>query len=89
MNTPYKITPAQIEAHADQLNPKHLEVLRLHHSQGFGYRAIAEDQGISVGTVKSRLHRGRAALKALIESSKPPMMTDEKGNRWIVDDVDQ
>lgn len=88
MVAPYRFTAAQIEAHAEKLNPKHLEVLRLHHAQGFNYRAIAEDQGISVGTVKSRLHRGRAALKAMIESSKP-MMVDEKGNRSIFDDVDQ
>ena len=34
---------------------------------GFDYAEIAEMTGVSLGTVKSRIHRGRLALRALLE----------------------
>jgi len=33
---------------------------------GFVYEDVAEMQGVNLGTVKSRLVRGRAALKAIL-----------------------
>jgi len=37
--------------------------------QGFGYDEIAEICGVAVGTVKSRISRGRARLRDLLQSS--------------------
>jgi RNA polymerase sigma-70 factor (ECF subfamily) len=38
--------------------------------EGFVYEEVAEMQGVNLGTVKSRLVRGRAYLKALLTSQK-------------------
>lgn len=37
-------------------------VLVLHHLHGVPLATIAEREGVALGTIKSRLHRGRAAL---------------------------
>jgi RNA polymerase sigma-70 factor (ECF subfamily) len=37
--------------------------------EGFVYEEVAEMQGVNLGTVKSRLVRGRAALKAILTGS--------------------
>jgi RNA polymerase sigma-70 factor, ECF subfamily len=48
-------------------------VLVLHDIQDLGYEDVAEILGVPVGTVKSRLHRGRIALARLLgERSGPP-----------------
>jgi RNA polymerase sigma-70 factor (ECF subfamily) len=39
--------------------------------EGFVYEEVAEIQGVSLGTVKSRLVRGRACLKAFLTDTKP------------------
>jgi len=38
----------------------------LYDVEGYDYAEIAEITGVSVGTVKSRIHRGRLALRALL-----------------------
>ena len=38
----------------------------LYDVEGYDYAEIAEMTGVSVGTVKSRIHRGRLALRALL-----------------------
>ena len=38
----------------------------LYDVEGFDYAEIAEMTGVSVGTVKSRIHRGRLALRVLL-----------------------
>jgi RNA polymerase sigma-70 factor, ECF subfamily len=38
--------------------------------EGFVYEEVAEMQGVNLGTVKSRLVRGRAALKAILADSE-------------------
>ena len=35
--------------------------------EGYDYQEIAEMTGVSLGTVKSRIHRGRLALRGLME----------------------
>ena len=35
--------------------------------EGYDYAEIAEMTGVSLGTVKSRIHRGRLALRDLLE----------------------
>lgn len=46
-------------------------VLVLHDVQGVPYEEIAEILGAPLGTVKSRLHRGRAALGRLLRGEQP------------------
>ncbi|MDA8204355.1 MAG: sigma-70 family RNA polymerase sigma factor [Chloroflexi bacterium] len=41
----------------------------LYDVEGFDYPEIARLTGVSLGTVKSRIHRGRLALRALLEDS--------------------
>ena len=49
------------------------EVVILREIEGFGYEEIAEILNVTVGTVKSRIARGRAALRAaLTEQQAPP-----------------
>jgi RNA polymerase sigma-70 factor (ECF subfamily) len=47
-----------------QLNPVYRQALVLHDLYGFTVEQIATDCGVAVGTVKSRLSRGRAAVAA-------------------------
>ena len=46
-------------------------VLLLHDVQGVPYEEIAEAVGVPVGTVKSRLHRGRVALARALRGEQP------------------
>ena len=39
----------------------------LYDVEGYDYGEIAEMTGVSLGTVKSRIHRGRLALRVLLE----------------------
>jgi RNA polymerase sigma-70 factor (ECF subfamily) len=43
--------------------------------EGFSYEEVAAMQGVNLGTVKSRLVRGRAFLKALLATSSPGSRT--------------
>jgi RNA polymerase sigma-70 factor (ECF subfamily) len=54
-----------------ELPPRTREPVLLHYFFGFGLFEIADWMGIPVGTVKSRLHEGRAALKARL--GEPPI----------------
>jgi RNA polymerase sigma-70 factor (ECF subfamily) len=44
--------------------------LLLHFLEDFSLEEIADVTGVSLGTVKSRLHYGKCALKQLWEASK-------------------
>ena len=49
--------------------PAHQRVpLVLFHFEDFSYRAIADQLGISLGKVKTDIHRGRLALRALVRT---------------------
>ncbi len=45
------------------------EVIVMRDIHGLSYQIIADNLGIGLGTVKSRINRGRANLKALLEKS--------------------
>jgi RNA polymerase sigma-70 factor (ECF subfamily) len=49
-----------------RLSPEQRVALLLHVAHGFEYVEIAEATGVAVGTVKSRIHRGRLALRDLL-----------------------
>ena len=44
----------------------------LYDVQGYGYSEIAAIAGVSTGTVKSRIHRGRLALRECLGPSMEP-----------------
>lgn len=49
------------------LDPEHRELIVLRDLEGLAYEEIVQITGLPDGTVKSRLHRARAALKDAIE----------------------
>ncbi len=51
----------------DQLEPPHRSVLLLHFMEGFTLEQIAEITGAQIGTVKSRMHYAKRALRKLLE----------------------
>lgn len=60
---PASITDEEILAGLDKLPEEYRDVVLLADAQGFAYKEIAEMLGIPVGTVMSRLSRGRKALR--------------------------
>jgi RNA polymerase sigma-70 factor, ECF subfamily len=52
--------------------PEHREVIVLRDVEGLPYEAIAEALGLEAGTVKSRLHRAREAMRVQLEGIWPP-----------------
>ena len=57
---------ARVEAALKQVPEPFRTTLILSDIEGFVYEEVAEMQGVNLGTVKSRLVRGRACLKALL-----------------------
>ena len=57
-----------------RLEPEKREVLLLRDAEGLSAKEVSEVVGIGVPAVKSRLHRARSELRALIapEASRPP-----------------
>lgn len=49
-----------------QLSESQRQAILLFHQQGLPVQEVAEVMGLPVGTVKSHLHRGRAAMKKLL-----------------------
>jgi RNA polymerase sigma-70 factor (ECF subfamily) len=61
---------ARIEAVLLKVPEPFRTTLILRDVEGFVYEEVAEIQGVSLGTVKSRLVRGRSALRALLTPSR-------------------
>lgn len=57
---------ADIQKAIDSLSSEHKSVIILREISGLSYEEIAESLNISIGTVKSRINRGRAKLKKLL-----------------------
>jgi RNA polymerase sigma-70 factor (ECF subfamily) len=62
---------SRVEAALNQVPEPYRTTLVLRDIEGFVYEEIAEVQGVNLGTVKSRLARGRALLKSLLTASTP------------------
>jgi RNA polymerase sigma-70 factor (ECF subfamily) len=62
---------AHVEQALRQVPEPFRTTLILRDIEGFVYEEVAAMQGINLGTVKSRLVRGRACLKALLAASLP------------------
>lgn len=52
------------------LPKKYRTVIHLHYYEGYRVDEIAQITGVSAGTVKSQLHRGRQMLKDIIEEAE-------------------
>jgi RNA polymerase sigma-70 factor (ECF subfamily) len=50
----------------EQLKPEHAQILTMRNVQNLSYEEIAEELGLSIGTVKSRINRAREALRDLM-----------------------
>jgi len=60
------LTLTRIEAALAQLPPDQRAVLAWHDIEGYTLEELAESRGLPLGTLKSRLHRARAALRRLL-----------------------
>ena len=49
-----------------QITPDQRSAILLYDVEGYDYQEIADMTGVSLGTVKSRIHRGRLALRELL-----------------------
>jgi RNA polymerase sigma-70 factor (ECF subfamily) len=58
----------------DHLPDLHREIVLLVALEDMSYREVAEILGIPVGTVMSRLSRGRTALRSLLDSGERPAL---------------
>ncbi|HHY75684.1 MAG TPA: sigma-70 family RNA polymerase sigma factor [Firmicutes bacterium] len=66
------------------LEVDHRVVITLYDIQGYSYQEISDMLGISIGTVKSRLHRARNAVRRLLPKehfSAPAVKHDERWER--------
>jgi len=68
-----KETAMQVQEALLHLRPEEREVLVLRDLEGCDYGTIAEILGCARGTVKSRLHRARCALRQLLLAGSPPV----------------
>jgi len=60
----------RLEVALQGLPPAQRRVVVAHHVHGRPLDRIAADEGVALGTVKSRLHRGRARLLRLLEGAR-------------------
>lgn len=62
----------RLEAALQKLSPDHRTVVVQHDIYGTPLATLAEELGVPIGTIKSRLHRGRARLAAWTRRSHDP-----------------
>ena len=68
-------TRARVEVALEQVPEPFRTTLILRDIEGFVYEEVAEMQGVNLGTVKSRLVRGRLALKAILTAPERPALS--------------
>jgi RNA polymerase sigma-70 factor (ECF subfamily) len=73
---------ARVEAALRQVPEPFRTTLILRDIEGFVYEDVAEIQGVNLGTVKSRLVRGRACLKAILTA--PAAQTAAASNEFEI-----
>jgi RNA polymerase sigma-70 factor, ECF subfamily len=65
-----RITDTRVTGALRQLPDDFRMAVYLADVEGFGYREIAQIMGCPIGTVMSRLHRGRGRLRELLENAR-------------------
>jgi RNA polymerase sigma-70 factor (ECF subfamily) len=60
----------RIQAALNRLSPEHRMVLILKDMEGQKYEAMADILQVPIGTIRSRLHRARAELRAILQQQE-------------------
>ena len=58
----------RLESAIQQLPPDQRRVVVMHHIHGVPLQTLAQEEAVALGTIKSRLHRGRARLAQLLRT---------------------
>src|SRR6201985_507534 len=66
-----------VPAALNALPPEYRAAVVLCDIEGFSYEEIAATLGVKLGTVRSRIHRGRAQLRAALEHRRPAAPAEE------------
>lgn len=61
-----RLFEADVQSALDELSPDFRAAVVLADIEGLSYEEVAATLGIKLGTVRSRIHRGRAALRAAL-----------------------
>ncbi|WP_433327626.1 RNA polymerase sigma factor SigE [Spirillospora sp. CA-294931] len=72
---------ADVQAALDALAPEYRAAVVLCDIEGLSYEEISATLGVKLGTVRSRIHRGRAQLRAALEHRAPYGRSDDLGRR--------
>jgi len=67
-----------VHAALDRLGPEHREVLLLRFIEDMSYADIAIVTGCQIGTVRSRIHNAKRALREIIESEGQPFTRGDR-----------
>ena len=79
---------SDVQRALDGLLPEYRAAVVLCDIEGLSYEEIAVTLGIKLGTVRSRIHRGRAQLRAALEHRRPvslPAKSSAAGQEQTVD----
>jgi RNA polymerase sigma-70 factor (ECF subfamily) len=66
-----RLLDADIQRALDSLAPEYRAAVVLCDIEGLSYEEIAATLGVKLGTVRSRIHRGRAQLRDALEHRRP------------------
>jgi RNA polymerase sigma factor (sigma-70 family) len=72
-----RLLAGDIQAALDELPPDFRAAVVLCDIEGLSYEEIAATLDVKLGTVRSRIHRGRAQLRAALEHRAPRISVDE------------
>lgn len=70
-----------VQAALDALPPEFRAVVVLCDIEGLSYEEISEMLGVKLGTVRSRIHRGRAQLRRSLAHRDPQALTEPTGEQ--------
>ncbi|WP_372442257.1 RNA polymerase sigma factor SigE [Actinomadura violacea] len=73
---------ADVQAALDALAPEYRAAVVLCDIEGLSYEEISATLGVKLGTVRSRIHRGRAQLRAALEHRAPTRRRPGTRNEW-------
>lgn len=77
-----KFMSSDVLAILKEIDPAHRAIILLCDVRGYSYQEIADILGLSMGTVKSRLHRARNMVRRLLPTEHigtPSVKYDERG----------